>query len=66
MSLKPGSKLLATYGWRAEMWWRLVPDNQSSDTEAPSVKLGYSDSRNDQITLHSSNTRMLTSSTADI
>jgi len=50
VSLKPGSKLLATYGWRAEMWWKWVPGDWSSDREAPSTKLSCSDSWNEQIT----------------
>ena len=30
LSLEPGSKLLATYAWRVEMWWNWVPDNWNS------------------------------------
>jgi len=40
--LKSGSKLLVTYGWRAEICWKWVPDNRSNDREALSTILGCS------------------------
>ena len=63
ISLEPSAKLSVTYGRRAEMWWKGVPDDWSSDRKALSSKLGCSDSRHEQITSHS---RMETRTAKDI